>query len=64
MDYTRIIRHYDIASSDGAEKPYRGITFSQHDFVDTVKIKMWDEVVIIPMEIDGETKLEMRTKRG
>jgi hypothetical protein len=38
------------------KKSFRNIHFSQHDFVDTVKIKVWDGAVIIPVEINGEVK--------
>ena len=38
------------------KKPYHGITFSKHNFVDTLKIKIWDGAIIIPVEINGETK--------
>ena len=38
------------------KKPYNGIEFSRHNFVDTLKIKIWDGAVIIPVEINGETK--------
>ena len=38
------------------KKSFRNIRFSQHDFVDTVKIKVWDGAVIIPVEINGEVK--------
>ena len=43
-------------SVEAQKKPFRDIHFSQHDFVDTVKIKIWDGAIIIPVEIDGETK--------
>lgn len=43
-------------SVEAQKKPFRGINFSQHDFVDTVKIKIWDGAIIIPVEINGETK--------
>lgn len=33
-----------------------GIKFSRHHFVDTVKIKIWDGAVIIPVEINGQTR--------
>ena len=33
---------------------YFGI--SEQDFVDTIKIKMWDGAIIVPVEIEGETK--------
>ena len=38
------------------KKPYHGIEFSCHDFVDTLKIKIWDGAIIIPVKINGETK--------
>ena len=38
------------------KKPYNGIEFSKHNFVDTLKIKIWDGAIIIPVEINGETK--------
>ena len=43
-------------SVEAQKKPFRDIHFSQHDFVDTVKIKIWDGAIIIPVEINGETK--------
>ena len=43
-------------SAEAQKKPFRDIHFSQHDFVDTVKIKIWDGAIIIPVEINGETK--------
>ena len=33
---------------------YFGI--SEQDFVDTIKIKMWEGAIIVPVEIEGETK--------
>lgn len=33
---------------------YFGI--SKQDFVDTIKIKMWDGAIVVPVEIEGETK--------
>ncbi len=33
---------------------YFGI--SEQDFVDTIKIKIWDGAIIVPVEIEGETK--------
>ena len=38
------------------KKPYNGIEFSKRNFVDTLKIKIWDGAIIIPVEINGETK--------
>ena len=43
-------------SVEAQKKPFRDIHFSQHDFVDTVKIKIWDGAIIIPVEVNGETK--------
>lgn len=43
-------------SASAQKRPYRNIRFSQHGFVDTVKIKVWDGAIIIPVEINGETK--------
>ncbi len=43
-------------SVEAQKKPFRDIHFSQHDFADTVKIKIWDGAIIIPVEINGETK--------
>ena len=43
-------------SAEAQKKPFRDIHFSQHDFVDTVKIKIWDGAIIIPVGINGETK--------
>lgn len=43
-------------SVEAQKKPFRDIHFSQYDFVDTVKIKIWDGAIIIPVEINGETK--------
>ena len=37
----RLIRDYDIL---------------EKDFVDTIKIKMWNGAIIVPVEIEGETK--------
>lgn len=38
------------------KNPYDRIKFSRHGFVDTVKIKIWNGAVIIPVEINGEIK--------
>ncbi|MCR4965621.1 MAG: PDZ domain-containing protein [Bacteroidales bacterium] len=35
---------------------YKSITLSRHDFVDTVKIKIWNGAAIIPVEIEGKVK--------
>lgn len=43
-------------SASAQKKSFRNIHFSQHDFVDTVKIKVWEGAVIIPVEINGEVK--------
>ena len=43
-------------STEAQKKPFRDIHFPQHDFADTVKIKIWDGAIIIPVEINGETK--------
>ena len=43
-------------SASAQKRPYRNIRFSQHGFVDTVKIKVWDGAIIIPVEINGEMK--------
>ena len=43
-------------SASAQKKSFRNIHFSQHDFVDTVKIKIWDGAVIIPVEINGEVR--------
>ena len=43
-------------SVEAQKKPFRNIRFSQQDFADTVKIKIWDGAIIIPVEINGETK--------
>ena len=43
-------------SAEAQKKPFRDIHFSQHDFVDTVQIKIWKGAIIIPVEINGETK--------
>ena len=43
-------------SVEAQKKPFRDIHFSQHDFVDTVQIKIWKGAIIIPVEINGETK--------
>jgi hypothetical protein len=43
-------------SASAQKKSFRNILFSQHDFVDTVKIKVWEGAVIIPVEIKGEVK--------
>ena len=31
-------------------------TISRHHFVDTVKVKMWEGAIIVPVEIDGRTR--------
>ena len=38
------------------KKPFRNIDFSQHDFVDTIKIKIIDGALIVPVEINGDMK--------
>ena len=43
-------------SVEAQKKPFRDIHFSQHDFVDTVQIKIWKGAIIIPVEINGETE--------
>ena len=43
-------------SVEAQKRPFRDIHFSQHDFVDTVQIKIWKGAIIIPVEINGETK--------
>lgn len=43
-------------SASAQKNRYSSIVFSQHHFVDTVKIRVWDGAVIIPVEINGETK--------
>jgi hypothetical protein len=34
----------------------RSICFSQKNFVDTIKIKVTDGAVIVPVEIEGQTR--------
>jgi len=43
-------------SATAQKNPYDRIKFSRHGFVDTVKIKIWNGAVIIPVEINGEIK--------
>ena len=43
-------------SATAQKNRINGIKFSRHHFVDTVKIKVWDGAVIIPVEINGEVK--------
>ena len=43
-------------SATAQKKPYHGIQIPRHNFVDTVKIKIWDGAVIIPVEINGQTR--------
>ena len=43
-------------SATAQKKPYHGIQISRHNFVDTVKIKIWDGAVIVPVEINGQTR--------
>ena len=40
-------------SATAQKNRINGIKFSRHHFVDTVKIKIWDGAVIIPVEING-----------
>ena len=54
--YTLLLVVVTSFSATAQKKPFRGITFSRHHFVDTVKIKVWDGAVIIPVEINGEVK--------
>ena len=35
---------------------YKSISFSRHNFVDTVKIEIWNGAVIIPVEIEGKVR--------
>ncbi len=42
------------ASAQHLSDRYFGV--SQQVFTDTIKIKMWDGAIIIPVEIEGETK--------
>ena len=39
-----------------AQKLIMDYSISEKHFVDTIKIKMWKGAIIIPVEIDGETK--------
>ena len=43
-------------STSAQKKSFRNIHFSRHHFVDSVKIKIWDGAVIIPVEINGEVR--------
>lgn len=43
-------------SATAQKNRINGIKFSRHHFVDTVKIKIWDGAVIIPVEINGQTR--------
>lgn len=54
--YTLLLVVVTAFSALAQKKPFRGITFSRHHFVDTVKIKIWDGAVIIPVEINGQTR--------
>ena len=54
--YTLLLVVVTAFSASAQKKPFRGITFSRHHFVDTVKIKIWDGAVIIPVEINGGVK--------
>lgn len=54
--YTLLLVVVTSFSATAQKKPFRGITFSRHNFVDTVKIKIWDGAVIIPVEINGQTR--------
>lgn len=54
--YILLIAIITAFSASAQKKSFRNIHFSQHDFVDTVKIKVWDGAVIIPVEINGEVK--------
>ena len=65
--YILLFVFFATLSVSAQKKNSYGVNFSQHDFVDTVKIKMWDGGVIIPVEIDGETKnlmFDTGTERG
>lgn len=54
--YILLIAILTAFSASAQKKPYRNNRFSQLGFVDTVKIKVWDGAIIIPVEINGETK--------
>lgn len=45
-----------FSQASAQKKTFRNIEFSQHDFVDTLKIKIIDGALIIPVEINGEIK--------
>ena len=54
--YLLLLAVLTVFSASAQKKPFRNIRFSQHGFVDTIKIKVWDGAIIIPVEINGETK--------
>ena len=54
--YTLLLVVVTSFSATAQKKNIKGISFSQHNFVDTVKIKIWNGAVIIPVEINGEVK--------
>ena len=54
--YIFLLVVFTTLSSAAQDKAFRAISFSQHNFVDTVKIKIWDGAIIIPVEINGDTK--------
>ena len=54
--YTLLLVVVTSFSATAQKKNIKGISFSQRNFVDTVKIKIWNGAVIIPVEINGEVK--------
>ena len=54
--YTLLLVVVTSFSATAQKNRINGIKFSRHHFVDTVKIKIWNGAVIIPVEIDGEIK--------
>ena len=43
-------------SQTSAQKLIRDFSIGRKNFVDTIKIKMWNGAIIIPVEIDGKIK--------
>ena len=48
-----LVASFQVAAQHLSDR-YFGI--SQQDFVDTIKVKIWDGAIIVPVEIEGETK--------
>lgn len=45
-----------ITANNPIKSAMKQMSFSRKDFVDTVKIKLIDGIVLIPVEIEGTTK--------